>query len=96
MRVQFVNFIKKLTLAVEDGVLKNYDELYRDRKDLELKIEELLGQQVSGIKNQSYGSKNSILSFNLLMETRELSRISFGFIKLVHKVQVRAEEIEDL
>ena len=57
------------------------------KKQLLDKLEGQLLGQISGIKDKTYGSKNSLLYFNVLLQTKDLIAVATRFVKLIYRVQ---------
>lgn len=86
IRSDMLSYLDLISSTIQNGIPDSYDKLLSKKTQLDETIEKHLELQVKGIKNNSYGSKNSILYFNILMGTREVTTITFNFIVLLRKI----------
>ncbi len=78
-----------LQLIIEGFTKYNFDalqEVLEQKQDLFETIENLLAQQIKGVQDQHYTTKNSHLFFSLLLETKDLVAVAARFMKLYSRL----------
>jgi hypothetical protein len=73
--------------VLRSGEFSQRKALRQRKRELMRRIEDLLGEQAHGIQSQRYSSRNSMLFFNLLMESKDIAAVAFRFIKLHHRLE---------
>ena len=79
-------YLHRCSEAIHKWDFKDFDQLMADKKPILARIESLLAQQSEGIKQETYGARNSILFFSLLLETKDLIAVAARFVKLYHRL----------
>ncbi len=79
-RMEAANFESIATLRAEKEAI--YDMM-----------EKLLATQIEGIRNESFGRRNSMLVFSIELETKDIVTISHRFVKLYHRLQSGKGEV---
>jgi len=69
-----------------------YQSMLDQKQSLHVLLEKLLAEQVGGIKNSTYGARNSLLYFSLLLETKDLVAVAARFAKLYYRIHHYAPE----
>jgi len=73
-----------------------YDEIKAKKKILLEEIENLITYQAKGIKNETYSARNSILVFNILLETKDLISISARLVKMYCRLERDYPQMDSL
>ncbi|MFZ4377034.1 MAG: inorganic phosphate transporter [Saprospiraceae bacterium] len=73
-----------------------YDEIKAKKKILLEEIENLITYQAKGIKNETYSARNSILVFNILLETKDLISISARLVKMYCRLERDYPQVDSL
>jgi phosphate/sulfate permease len=73
-----------------------YDEIKARKKQLLEEIENLISRQARGIKNETYSARNSILVFNILLETKDLISISARLVKMYCRLERDYPQMDSL
>ncbi len=71
-------------LPVKDEVV--YQRALQEKRELLAEIEKAIVNQVQGIKEKHFNSRNSQLFFTLLLEIKDIVAITARFIKVYHRV----------
>lgn len=71
-------------LPVKDEVI--YQRALQEKRELLAEIEKAIVDQVQGIKEKQFNSRNSQLFFTLLLEIKDIVAITARFIKVYHRV----------
>lgn len=71
-------------LPVKDEVV--YQRALQEKRELLAEIEKAIVDQVQGIKEKHFNSRNSQLFFTLLLEIKDIVAITARFIKVYHRV----------
>ena len=77
----FVNLIDVITQNKYDDLI----EISEEKNRLLTELEHLLAKQVLSIKQNSNGMRNSLLYFNIILETKDLVAVAMRFIKLYQR-----------
>ena len=64
-----------------------FEILLRQKNSLLQSLEEAVKQQMRGIKEETYGARNSQLIFKLLLESKDLIAVAARFVKLYHRMR---------
>ena len=70
---------------------KQRKKIQKEKRELLSQIENLLSLQAAGIQQHRYGSRNSVLFFNLMLESKDIVAVAFRFIKLHSRLQESME-----
>ena len=84
---QVNTFLAESAEIIRTDNYTNLPQLLGAKQPLFDKIEELLAMQSRGIQQQAYSARNSILFFNLLLETKDLIAVAARFVKLYHRLK---------
>ncbi|MCP3933092.1 MAG: inorganic phosphate transporter [Bacteroidetes bacterium] len=76
---------------LNEGGFEQSKEIMAGKQELLNKLETLLSDQVGGIKTQTYGVRNSLLFFSLLLEYKDLIAVAARFVKLYRKITRQVE-----
>lgn len=79
-------FLEKSAQMIRSRDYTNFNDLMQSRRPIFTKIDNLLATQSQGIREESYSARNSILFFNILLETKDLITDSASFVKLYYAV----------
>lgn len=79
-------FLEKSAEIIRSRNYTNYEELLNTQRPIFTKIDNLLATQSKGIREEGYSARNSILFFNILLETKDLISDSTAFVKLYYAV----------
>jgi predicted transcriptional regulator len=85
MRDKVSDYIQKVETTLETRNYSQLDVLTQEREEIMKLVEDLTQSQVKGIKKKSYGSRNSLLFFSLLLETKNLALVASKFLKFYAK-----------
>lgn len=80
-------FFKDCSQITRNRNYLQYDEIKARKKQLLEEIENLIARQAKGIKNETYSARNSILVFNILLETKDLISISARLVKMYCRLE---------
>jgi Na+/phosphate symporter len=80
------SFLEKSAQMIRSRDYAGYDGLMSDRRPIFIKIDNLLATQARGIREEGYSARNSILFFNILLETKDLIMDAASFVRLYHAV----------
>ena len=83
-RVQ--TFLEEIITSIDSRKWESIEQLSKHKSDLLGEIDRLLGEQVDGIKSNEYSSKNSLLYFSILLETKDIVAVAMRFVKLYHRL----------
>ena len=87
-QVEALRKVQTATAAYMDAVHKAVEttsapeDLQAQKRKLIALIDEALATQATGIKDETYGARNSMLVFSILLETKDLIAVSHRFVKL--------------
>jgi phosphate/sulfate permease len=84
-------FLDEILDILDKKEYERYEFLKDHRRNLLDKLEELLAHQTDGIRAGKYNSRNSLLFFSLLLETKDLVVNAARFIKLYYRLQRAGE-----
>ncbi|MCB9081013.1 MAG: inorganic phosphate transporter [Lewinellaceae bacterium] len=73
--------------VMRDRSFNRFEELKGRKKELLQQIEHLLSLQAQGIKAEVFSARNSILVFNILLETKDLVTVAARFVKLYQRLE---------
>jgi len=73
-----------------------YDDVKARKKMLLEEIENLITRQARGIKTETYSARNSILVFNILLETKDLIAISAKLVKMYCRLERDFPQMDSL
>lgn len=79
-------FLGSSAQLIQTRDYSGFEALLQGRKPIYKKIDALLAQQTRGIKDANYSAANSILFFNILLETKDLISDAAAFVRLYHSV----------
>lgn len=85
MRDRVSLFIQNVEQALSNQQYATLEQLMLEREEIMKLVEDLTSAQVKGIKKKSYGSRNSLLFFSLLLETKNLAVVAAKFLKFYAK-----------
>lgn len=79
----YTDFVQK---SLQQAKWHQYEESLQQKEALLKQIEDLLTEQISGIKSGQYTAKNSHVYFSILLETKDLVAITARFLKLYYRL----------
>lgn len=88
------DYLARCGEMIKSGDYTHFDNLMADKKPIYTQIETLLAEQANGIKKKTYGARNSILYFSLLLETKDLIAVAARFVKLYYLLEKRVTREE--
>ncbi len=80
------SYLKQVGRALEIRNNGSAQELVQHKQALLRDIERLIGRQVTGLKANQYGHRNSMLYFSLLLESKDIIAVTARFVKLYKRV----------
>ena len=80
------NYMRSVNRYISCGE-GDFDELMQHKTQVLQELEETLRLQVTGVKDSTYGARNSQLMFKLLLETKDMVAIAARFVKLQERLQ---------
>ncbi len=80
-------FLEDCASAIRSANFSQRKAFKGKKQQLLLRVEGLITEQSAGIKKQQYGSRNSILFFNFLLESKDIIAVAFRFVKLHNRLQ---------
>jgi phosphate/sulfate permease len=89
-------FFKDCSQITRNRNYLQYDEIKARKKQLLEEIENLIARQAKGIKNETYSARNSILVFNILLETKDLISISARLVKMYCRLERDYPQMDSL
>jgi hypothetical protein len=89
-------FFKDCSQITRNRNYVQYDEIKARKKQLLEEIENLIARQAKGIKNETYSARNSILVFNILLETKDLISISARLVKMYCRLERDYPQMDSL
>ncbi|MDP4811730.1 MAG: inorganic phosphate transporter [Saprospiraceae bacterium] len=89
-------FFKDCSQITRNRDYVQYDEIKARKKQLLEEIENLIARQAKGIKNETYSARNSILVFNILLETKDLISISARLVKMYCRLERDYPQMDSL
>lgn len=89
-------FFKDCSQITRNRNYLQYDEIKARKKLLLEEIENLISRQAKGIKNETYSARNSILVFNILLETKDLISTSAKLVKMYCRLERDYPQIDSL
>ncbi|MEY3322493.1 MAG: hypothetical protein RLZZ417_2076 [Bacteroidota bacterium] len=89
-------FFKDCSQITRNRNYLQYDEIKGRKKILLEEIENLISRQAKGIKNETYSARNSILVFNILLETKDLISISARLVKMYCRLEKNYPQMDSL
>jgi phosphate/sulfate permease len=87
MKKEVSQYIAFLIEAIPDRSPEQKAQIKERKAALLLQIENLLSEQVQGIKEKKYGSRNSDMYLSLMMETKDLLAVATRFVKLFARLR---------
>lgn len=91
MRTTVSNYLMQVEKLLTAKDFSKEDLINEGRNNIMKMVEDLTKSQVKGIKSKAYGSRNSLLFFSLLLETKNLVIVGSRFFKFYAK---EAEMVE--
>lgn len=89
-------FFKDCSQITRNRNYLQYDVIKTRKKLLLEEIENLISRQAKGIKNETYSARNSILVFNILLETKDLISTSAKLVKMYCRLERDYPQIDSL
>lgn len=88
------DYLERCAAMIQSADYTQFDELMAEKKPIYTQIETLLAEQSNGIQKKTYGARNSILYFSLLLETKDLIAVAARFVKLYYLLEKRVTREE--
>ncbi len=85
-------YLERIADMLRRRDFSGYQSMLDQKQALHVLLEQLLAQQVEGIKKSAYGARNSLLYFSLLLETKDLIAVAARFAKLYYRIHHYAPE----
>lgn len=89
-------FFKDCSQITRSRNFLQYEDIKARKKVLLEEIENLITRQAKGIKNETYSARNSILVFNILLETKDLISVSARLVKMYCRLERDYPQIDSL
>jgi len=86
------DYLQRASTMISTRNFDNFDQLMADKAPIFDQIEVLMARQAEGIQEETYSARNSILFFNLLLETKDLIAVSARFVKLYYRLHHKLSE----
>ncbi len=80
-------FLELVARALHTGHPDHAVQILQEKPGLLQHIEELLNDQVRGLRQRTYGNRNTMLFFSLQLETKDIVAVAARFIKLYRRHQ---------
>lgn len=89
------SFVNEIIEILKSGQYERISQLYEEETDLQSVVNQKIDLQVTRTRTEDAGLKNSMLFFNLLLETKELISTLFELVALYYKENQVAKEIAE-
>lgn len=89
------SFVNEIIEILKSGQYERISQLYEEETDLQSVVNQKIDLQVTRTQTEDAGLKNSMLFFNLLLETKELISTLFELVALYYKENQVAKEIAE-
>jgi len=89
---QVGNYLDRSAAIIRQRKFDDFEVLMQEKQPFFQRIETLLVDQSDGIKEQQYSARNSILFFNLMLETKDLIAVAARFVKLYYRLEKEHSE----
>ncbi|MEM1321887.1 MAG: inorganic phosphate transporter [Bacteroidota bacterium] len=86
IRSEVLDYLGKVQQALLHQGQTAYDDVEAHKDRLLQVLEKAMSDQVNGIKDNDFGSRNSQLMFKILFETKDLVAVAARFGKLYHRI----------
>ncbi|MGB5819203.1 MAG: inorganic phosphate transporter [Saonia sp.] len=80
-------YLSKLIFMIASQDFDELPELLGHKSSVFAQLEKLLSNQIQGIQSGAFGMRNSVLIFNIFLESKDLVTVAAGFAKLYDEVQ---------
>ncbi len=88
------NYLTTIIKMIEEEDFRAIGPVLEEKRELFLRLEQLIARQVKGVKSQQYGRKNSMLYFSLLLELKDIIAVGARFVKLYERMEQAAQQEE--
>ena len=90
---QLGNYLNSVGAAINSGTVKA-KEVAVARKEMQALLDGGVSDQVKGIRNKDYGSRNSFLYFNIILEAWDLVWITYRFARILETESSHSHLVE--
>jgi Na+/phosphate symporter len=80
-------FLEQVARTLQTGHPDDAVRVLQEKPGLLQRIEELLNDQVRGLRQRIYGNRNTMLFFSLQLETKDIIAVAARFVKLYRRHQ---------
>jgi phosphate/sulfate permease len=90
LRIMMVRITQYISHLIEETGKYEFDkikDIIDQKQSLYRQVEEQLSLQVQGIKEETFGMRNSQLIFSIVLESKDLIAVAARFAKLYHRVE---------
>ena len=97
MRQLIVRVHDYLVLVAERMQKQEFEfiqDILEQKQMLFMELEKQISEQIVGIREKSFGRRNSMLVFSLKLETKDLLAVAARFVKLYHRTSVSKNQKE--